>query len=144
MFFGSYEFTVDEKGRLSIPSKMRANLSSQLYLLRGYDGCLSIYTEGDFTHYVDKLKNLEFEKEKVRLHQRILLSSVVGIDVDKQRRMQIPQKTLRDYSIGNKVLILGAIDHIEVWDVDKRNEYKSAHEKDFEKDAEDILKDEKQ
>jgi MraZ protein len=112
--------------------------------LRGYDGCLSIYTEKDFTHYVDELKNLEFEKEKVRLHQRILLSSVVEIDVDKQWRMQIPQKTLRDYSIGNKVLILGAIDHIEVWDVDKRNEYKSAHEKDFEKDAEDILKDEKQ
>lgn len=143
MFFGSYEYSIDEKGRLVIPSKMRSGLVSlKLYLLKGFDGCVSIYDESSFITYVKKLELLKFEKEKVRLHQRILLQSVVEIQLDNQGRILIPSKVLKDYCIGNKVLILGALDHIEIWDLMKWNDYKADHEKDFEKDAEAILKDE--
>lgn len=142
MFFGSYEYSIDEKGRLVVPSKMRGELGNVLYLLKGYEGCLSIYKESEFQKYITRLEQLQFEKEKVRLHQRLLLSSVVEINIDKQSRMLIPTKTLKDYKIGSKVMILGALDHIEIWDLDSWKKYLEDHEKDFEKDAEDILKNE--
>lgn len=142
MFFGSYEYSIDEKGRLVIPSKFRNEIGDKLYLLKGYDGCLSIYKESDFNVYISKLQHLQFEREKVRLHQRILLSSIVEIDVDKQGRMQIPLKTIKEYSVGRNVTIIGALDHFEVWNSGSWDQYNQEHVKDFEKDAEDILKNE--
>src|SRR5574344_2567385 len=142
MFFGSYEYSIDEKGRLVIPRKFRGEVGNKLYLLKGFDGCISVYKETDFQKYIDRLEHLEFEREKVRLHQRILLSSVVEIDVDKQGRMLIPTKKLKEYLIGKNVTIIGALDHFEIWDLQAWNKYIQDHEKDFEKDAEAILKDE--
>jgi MraZ protein len=142
MFFGSYEYSIDEKGRLVIPSKFRSEVGNKLYLLKGFDGCISVYKESDFQKYIDRLEHLEFEREKVRLHQRILLSSVVELDVDKTGRMLIPTKKLKEYSIGKNVTIIGALDHFEIWDLQAWTKYVQDHEKDFEKDAEAILKDE--
>ena len=54
MFFGSYEYNIDEKGRVVIPSKMREAVGSKLYLIRGFENCLSLYKEEDFKKYVDR------------------------------------------------------------------------------------------
>ena len=142
MFFGSYEYNIDEKGRVVIPSKMREAVGSKLYLIRGFENCLSLYKEEDFKALISKLSTLQFESKEVRLYQRMLLQSVVEIKVDNLNRMAIPLKTLSEYKIGNKVLILGVLDHIEVWDLEKWNEYKGEHIEDFEKDAEAIIKSE--
>lgn len=142
MFYGSYEYSVDEKGRLNLPKKMRDGVGNQLFLLKGYDGCISLYKEEDFKALISKLSTLQFESKEVRLYQRMLLQSVVEIKVDNLNRMAIPLKTLSEYKIGNKVLILGVLDHIEVWDLEKWNEYKGEHIEDFEKDAEAIIKSE--
>lgn len=143
MFFGSYEYSLDEKGRLIIPSKFRGQLQNNLYLLKGFDGCISIYPEDEFSKYILRLQSLEFEIEKVRLHQRILLSSVVELTIDKANRILLPTKTLKQYSIGKDVIIIGVLDHFEIWDINKWNEYQLNHINDFEKDAEALLKDEK-
>lgn len=143
MFFGSYEYSLDEKGRLIIPSKFRGQLQNNLYLLKGFDGCISIYPEDEFSKYILRLQSLEFEIEKVRLHQRILLSSVVELTIDKANRILLPTKTLKQYSIGKDVIIIGVLDHFEIWDINKWNEYQFNHINDFEKDAEALLKDEK-
>ncbi len=142
MFFGSYEYSIDAKGRLVLPSKMRSEENEKFYMIKGYDGCLSLYTEADFAKYTSRLQTLQFEKEIVRLHQRLLLSTVVEVKLDSHGRIQIPLKTLKDYNIGLKVMIIGVLDHIEIWNLETFNNYKIEHEKDFEKDAEAILKDE--
>lgn len=142
MFFGSYEYSLDDKGRLTIPSKYRDGLNKNLYLLKGFDGCLSIYPENEFQNYISRLTSLEFEKSKVRLHQRILLSSVVDLKVDGAGRILIPSKTLKQYEIGKDVMIVGMLDHFEVWDLLKWNKYQSDNESSFELDAEAILKNE--
>jgi len=141
MFFGKYEFSIDEKGRLVIPTKFRTVLGNEtkLYVLKGYDGCLSVFQESNFLNYISKLQSLAFEKQKVRLHERILSSSVVEIDIDKQNRMLIPSKTLKEYEIGRSVIIVGVIDHFEIWDSEKWKEYQTSNEKDFETVAEDLL-----
>ena len=142
MLFGSYEYQIDDKGRLVIPSKMRSKLGFVVYLLKGYDGCISVYTEDSFTKYVEKLENLPFEKEKARLHQRILLSSVPELSIDKQGRMLIPKNVITKYGLTNKeVMILGMLDHIEIWDKGAYQKYIESNEAEFEKNAEDLLKD---
>ncbi|MFA6755189.1 MAG: division/cell wall cluster transcriptional repressor MraZ [Bacilli bacterium] len=142
MFLGSYDYSIDDKGRLVIPSKFRNEIGEKLYLLKGFDGCLSIYKEVDFQRYISKLQNLPFEKSKTRLHLRILLNTIVELNVDNSGRIQIPTKTLQQYSIGKSVKIIGLIDHFEVWDVDSWMKYREDNEKNFEKDAEDLLKNE--
>ena len=139
MFYGSYEYNIDEKGRVVIPAKMRDSIGSKLYLIRGYEGCISLYKEEDFEKFVTKVQSLPFNKAKVRNYARVLLASVAELNIDRQGRMLIPTKTLKEYNIGSKVMILGQIDHLEIWDLDHWNQYKSESEKDFELDAESLL-----
>lgn len=139
MFFGSYEYNVDEKGRVNIPPKFRNDIGDKLYLIKGYEGCISLYKEQDFQRYITNIQNLPYEKAKVRQHARILLQSVVELSIDKAGRVLIPTKTLKEYEIGRSVLVLGALDHLEIWDVEKWKVYKEENEKSFELDAEDLI-----
>ncbi len=139
MFFGSYEFNIDDKGRVVIPSKMRDEVGSKLYLIKGFEGCISLYKEEDFQKYISKIQSLPYEKSKVRKYTRLLLSSVVELNIDRQGRMLIPVKTLKEYKIGDRAMILGEIDHIEIRDLDSWNSYKEESSKDFELDAESLL-----
>lgn len=139
MFFGSYEYNIDEKGRISIPSKFRNEIGDKLYLIKGYEGCISLYKEEDFQRYITNIQNLPYEKAKVRQHARILLQSVVELSIDKAGRVLIPSRTLKEYNIGKSVLLLGSLDHLEIWDIDKWNVYKEENEKNFELDAEDLI-----
>lgn len=142
MFFGSYEYQLDDKNRLVVPSKFRGSLGQTVYVLKGYDGCISLYTESDFNRYITNLQNLPFEKEKARLHQRVLLGSVDELTIDKQGRLSIPLKTIKKYGLTKEVVILGVLDHLEIWSRDKYAEYIENNEEEFERNAEDLLKDE--
>ncbi len=139
MFFGSYEYAIDEKGRISIPSRFRNEIGERLYLIKGYEGCISLYKEDDFQIYITNIQNLPYEKAKVRQHARILLQSVVELSIDKVGRILIPVKTLKEYNIGKNVLLLGSLDHLEIWDIGKWNAYKEENEKNFEIDAESLI-----
>ncbi len=139
MFFGSYEYNIDEKGRVVIPSKMREAVGSKLYLIRGFENCLSLYKEEDFKKYVTRIQSLPQELSKARNYSRMVLASVIELSIDRQGRMLIPTKTLKEYSIGSKVVILGQFDHIEIWDLNSWNSYKEKCDKDFELDAESLL-----
>ncbi len=143
MLFGSYEYQLDDKGRVVIPAKLRNSLGNTVYLLKGYDGCISIYPEESFNKFIEKLENLPFEKEKARLHQRVLLSSVQELVIDKQGRLLIPKTVINKYSLVNKeIMIIGMLDHLEIWDKGTYQNYIDENELEFEKNAEDLLSDE--
>ena len=139
MFFGKYESNLDQKGRVVIPSKYREEIGEKLYLVKGFEGCVSLYKEGDFTSFIDKLKSLQYEKSKVRQYQRLLLESVVELTIDKQGRVLIPTRTLKEYEISSKVTIVGVINHLELWDSVKYDNYKQDKEGNFELDAESLI-----
>ncbi len=144
MFIGSYDYNLDTKGRLVIPSKFRNNLGNDnnVYLTRGFDGCLSIYKETDFEAQIIRYQKKSYEKSDVRKTLRSFLDSVVQLSIDNQGRILLPSKILEKYSIGNKVHILGAIDHFEIWDYTKWNEEESSIDSEFEMNAEKIFSDE--
>lgn len=138
MFFGSYVHNLDDKGRLVIPSKMREELGYKAYILKGFDGALSIYKESEFARLVEEIKSLPFHKRNSRAYLRVQLASVCELDIDKQGRALLPTSLLAKYKIGKEVIVIGALDHIEVWNVKDYQEYESNADKSFEDIAEDL------
>ena len=140
MFFGSYLHSLDDKNRLCLPSKLRHELSDKVYILKGFDGCLSLYPEEAFKNYLESLNSLSFANHLSREVERIALSSVYEMEIDKVNRVQIPTALVEKYSISKDVVVLGLIDHIEIWSKDKWNTYLKDNEKDFETKSEELLK----
>ena len=140
MFFGSFEHTLDEKNRLLIPSRLRGQLGSKVFIMKGYEGSLSIYPEAAFSRYLEKLQSLPYESKLSRDIERISLSSVFELDIDRVNRVQIPTALVSKYSISKEVVVLGVIDHIEIWSKDKWEKYLKDNEADFEVKSEELLK----
>lgn len=138
MFFGNYSHTLDEKGRLVIPRKMREDLGNKIFIMKGFDGALAIYQEAAFSKVVEELEKYSFLKKENRNYLRIKLASIVDLEVDKMGRVQIPTAILGKYNISKDVTVLGAGDHIEVWDKAKYEEYIASIEDDYEDIAERI------
>ena len=138
MFFGSYTHNLDEKGRLVIPSKMREELGLKAYILKGFDGALSIFKEEDFINLTNELKNLPFNKKNSRVYLRIQLASACELDIDRQGRALLPTQLLNKYQIGKEVIVIGALDHIEVWNKKDYEAYEKNADSSFENIAEEL------
>lgn len=123
MFFGSYEHNLDAKGRLFIPSKFRSKIEGSVYITKGFDGCLSIYTKADFEPKLKEYMSYSYNNKDTRSHLRIHFSSFDEIEIDKQGRLQIPSKFLKKEGISQEVIIVGVLDHFEIWDRKRWNEY---------------------
>ena len=140
MFFGSFEHTLDEKNRLLVPSRFRGELGSKLFIMKGYEGSLALYPQQSFEKYLAKLQTLPFESKLSRDIERLALSSVFELDVDKVNRIQIPTALVNKYSISKNVVVVGLIDHIEVWSKDKWDRYVKDNEVEYEAKSEELLK----
>ncbi len=123
MFFGSYEHNLDAKGRLFIPSKFRSKIEGSVYITKGFDGCLSIYTKEDFEPKLKEYMSYSYNNKDTRSHLRIHFSSFDEIEIDKQGRLQIPSKFLKKEGISQEVIIVGVLNHFEIWDRKRWNEY---------------------
>lgn len=140
MFYGSYIHFLDDKNRLLIPSKMRGSVGDKLFILKGYDGCLALYPEADFQVYLDNLASLPYLDKNSRDVSRIALSTVSELELDKASRIQIPTALVNKYQISKEVVVVGMLDHIEVWSKAKWDEYVKENESDFEAKSEQLLK----
>ena len=138
MYFGYFEHILDDKGRLVLPRKMREGLSegSTLYVLKGFDGCLSVYNESDFQKLVEEVSNISYNKKNSRSYLRVVLGSVVELTLDKVNRVQLPAQILNKYHIGKNVSLLGVGDHFEIWDLNAYKVYEAEAMKNFEEVAE--------
>ena len=136
MLFGSYDHQLDNKNRLVIPSKFLPELSDKLYILKGFDGCLAIYPEESFKTLVSKLEAKDFNLSKERENIRLALSSVFCLEIDKVNRVVIPTTLAKKYHISQSVKVVGVIDHLEVWSIDRWEEYSSKAEEHYEDNAE--------
>ena len=141
MYFGYYEHVLDDKGRLVLPPKLRQGLSegSLLYILKGFDGCLSVYNESDFKALCEEVNKIDFNKKNSRSYVRTILGSVVELSLDKVNRVQLPISVLNKYQISKNVVLLGVGDHFEIWSLDAYKTYEKENSSKFESVAENLL-----
>ncbi len=115
MFMGEYQHTLDEKGRVAIPSRLRNELGEKFVVTRGLDKCLFVYPLAEWSKIEGKLKALPFTKGDARAFTRMFFSGAVEVELDKQGRVLIPQN-LRDYAqVEKEVRIIGVSNRVEVW-----------------------------
>ena len=143
MYFGSYSHTLDDKGRLFIPRQLKNGLSegSKLYIMQGFEGCLSVYNESEFQKLINECSSLSYNKKNSRAYLRVMLASVSELIVDKVGRIQLPAAILNKYQISREVVVVGIIDHFEIWDSVKFNNYQNEANDHFEELAESLDKD---
>lgn len=140
MFFGRFDRILDNKGRLSIPSKIRGSLTEVCYIMKGFDGALAIYNEDEFQRMWEEVRNLPFNKTNNRKYIRAQLATACELEIDGSNRIQIPQELLTRYSIGKDVSVIGVGNHLELWDKAKYEQYELDSEKEFDEIAENIEK----
>lgn len=114
MFMGEFHHNIDEKGRITIPSKLRDGLKEDFIITRGLDGCLFIYPKEEWNIVINKYKELPNTLEK-RQFMRIFLSGATTCEYDKMGRINIP-KPLIDYAkLEKECIIIGVDEHLELW-----------------------------
>lgn len=114
-FFGRYEHSLDDKGRVILPSKFRGSFEHGGYLTQYTDGCLSLWTPEQFDQQMENMKERAATSKQDRNLVRLWASTSHELEIDRQGRMAIPAR-LRDYAgLVADVLLLGAIDRVELW-----------------------------
>lgn len=123
MLSGEYRHSIDLKGRIIIPSKMRDEMGSKIVITRGLDGCLFGYNEKNWNSILEKLNTLPFTKRDARNFTRFMTSGAITLEFDRQGRVNIPNY-LSDYAnLLKDVVIVGVINRIEIWSKEKWEEF---------------------
>lgn len=115
MFMGEYSHTIDEKGRLTIPSKLREQLGHEFIVTRGLDSCLFIYPAIEWQNVINKYKELPNTKD-ARNFMRFFLSGATANEFDKQGRINIANSLIKYANLKKDCVIIGVNERLEVWD----------------------------
>lgn len=129
MFIGEYEHTIDEKGRMAVPSKFRDELAKGAVVTRGLDNCLFVYPMDEWEKLASKLANLPIAKANTRAFARLMLSGAMDVKLDKQGRVIVPDYLKKYAGISKKVVVTGLYNRLEIWDEATWNKYRSGTEK---------------
>ena len=122
MFSGEYNHSIDEKGRLIIPSKFRFELGEKFILTRGLDGCICIYPMSEWDALEEKLRGLPLTNKNSRLVTRFLVGGAVTCELDKQGRILMPGPLREHAGLTKDVVLAGTLERIEIWDKARWNE----------------------
>ena len=126
MLIGEYEHSLDVKGRLIMPSKLREDIGDKFIITKGLDSCLFGFSQTEGNNFEEKLKTLPLTNKNARDFVRFFLSGAVECEVDKQGRFLIPSN-LREYAVLEKdAVVIGVGTRIEIWDKTKWKAYNSA------------------
>jgi MraZ protein len=134
MLLGEYEHTIDDKGRITLPSKFREHFKSGIVITRGMDKCLYAYTPAEWQKAIEnRLGHLNQFSPDSRKLQRFFFSGAVETTPDKQGRVMLPPAPAQRAALKREVVIAGVYDHLEIWD---RSAWR-AQMKEIEEQAED-------
>ena len=115
MFIGEYHHTIDEKGRIIIPSKFRDELGGSFVVTRGIEKCLFVYSMDNWNRICDKLNAIPFTKKDARVFNRFFMSGATSVELDKQGRVNISQPLIEYANLDKDCVIIGTGDRLEVW-----------------------------
>lgn len=132
MFIGEYSHTIDEKGRLAIPAKMRAKLIDGAVVTRGIDTCLFVYTKEEWEKLAQKLAALPLTDSRARAFVRLMLAGAMDVEFDKQGRILLPNYLRAYANLKKQAVVTGLYNRLEIWDESAWKEFKTKTEQDTE------------
>ena len=113
MLIGEYQHTLDIKGRVNFPARLRESLGESFIITKGLDGCLFVYSREEWKVLEDRIRELPMSK--ARNLQRFLFAGAVEVETDKQGRVLLPAN-LREYAgLEKEIVVIGASTRAEIW-----------------------------
>lgn len=126
MFFGEFDYKVDEKGRVPIPPRFRNAVKDGVVLTAGAEKCITAYTLTEWKKLANTLTSNPLTRSKMRRLNRVLFATAFNTRMDGQGRVAIPAP-LREYAeIVDEVIIAGVNTTLEIWDKAHWEEEKTA------------------
>lgn len=120
MFLGSYEPNITEGSRIALPKKLRDQIAGdEVIMSRGFEKCIFVYAKEDWVQEAAKQVENPITDVKTRDIKRYMYASAAETAIDVQGRLVLPT-SLKEYAgIDKKTAVVGAGDHIEIWDAPK-------------------------
>ncbi|MBN1826021.1 MAG: division/cell wall cluster transcriptional repressor MraZ [Candidatus Eisenbacteria bacterium] len=141
---GRYQATLDEKGRTNIPARIRRVLSpdpeSPIIITRGYDDCLAVYPLAEWEAVEKDLRALPYNVGNTRLFAREMASHAVEAGLDRSGRILIPREHREWAHLEKDILVLGVITHLELFNPEIYERYRSGYGMTYEGVAEEMQK----
>ena len=137
MFRGSSNHTIDTKGRIIIPTRFRDMIKAggeEGVVISRMDECLKAYPYNAWTEIEKKILSLSVKSDAMRRFRRVFIGGASECTVDKQGRVLIPP-TLRTYAkLEKEIVLVGVLDHFEIWSRDKWDTENSRLDEDLKKE----------
>jgi len=136
-FYGQYVVTMDNKGRLALPARLRPyppdnDLSKvELMLTKGLDGCLALYPEDQWQIIQQRLSSQNYNRRNFRFYSRLLHSAAINVNLDKQGRLLIPSHLQEEAGLKGEILVIGVQRWIEIWQTQKYRDYIAKFTKEY-------------
>lgn len=124
MLIGEFKHTLDDKNRVSLPSKFRKEVGKKVIVTHGLDNCLSLYTLKEWEEIAKKFGGLGMGQADVRGLHRHFLGNAAEIDVDSAGRILIPEGLRNEAGLKNKIVFTGLYNRIEIWNESSWEAYK--------------------
>jgi MraZ protein len=115
LFVGRYDRSLDAKGRVILPARLRGYFENSGYLAPHEDGCLALWTDAEFTEEAKRQHEHESEGQQARHEVREWFSHVIRVELDSQGRMALPADLRGHAGIDGDVLFIGVHDRVELW-----------------------------
>jgi MraZ protein len=123
MFLGEYQLNITEGSRLVLPKKLRDQITGDAIILsRGFEKCIFVYDREDWLVEAEKQIENPITDSKTRDLKRYMYAGATETSIDTQGRIVVPSN-LTEYALLEKnTTVIGAGDHIEIWDLKNWNE----------------------
>ncbi len=122
VLLGEYEHTLDIKGRLAMPAKLRDSLGNKFIITKGLDGCLFVYDFEQWKILEAKLEALPMGQKKTRDYARFFFGSASEGECDKQGRVLLPANLRKHAALEKEAVIVGVGNRVEIWDSERWRE----------------------
>ncbi len=123
MLIGEYLHTIDQKNRLSVPSKFRKELGARVVVTRGLDQCLFLYSVEEWKALAEKLATLPWGKSETRSFVRTMIAGAMDCEIDSLGRILLPDY-LKSYSkLEAEAVVVGLYNRVEIWSPELWKQY---------------------
>ena len=130
MLVGEYTHTIDDKNRVSLPSKLRSLMGKKIFITPGLDQCLFVFTEKEWKRIAERLsENSSILSSDMRSFTRYMFGGASEVEVDSIGRILVPDFLKERVGLKNKVVLIGVQNLLEIWNEKSWADYKRQVEK---------------
>jgi MraZ protein len=137
---GNFKRSIDDKQRITIPKDLRTALGESVgkvfYVAPGTDGSLAVYDEASFERVASRLDSAPPTERDVRAFSRLFYAQAHRVEIDRQSRLRVPQQLADWAGLAKEAVLIGAGDHMELWDSAKWETYAAEKQSNYDQLAE--------